>query len=40
MVSTRVNNATYQTVVGEVIKTIDDVAYKVRERYNHIYNFT
>ncbi len=36
----RVPNRTYQGVTNMFIKTIDDIASKVKSDYNHIYNFT
>lgn len=40
MVQTRVPNQTYQGVVNSFIQTVDDIAFKVKSEYNHIYNFT
>lgn len=36
----RVPNKTYQGIVKMVTTTIDDIAFKVKQEYNHIYNFT
>ena len=40
MIQTRVPNQTYQGVVSAFIQTVDDIAFKVKQEYNHIYNFT
>lgn len=40
MIQTRVPNQTYQGVVTSFIQTVDDIAFKVKSEYNHIYNFT
>lgn len=36
----RIPNKTYQNVVTMFTRTVDDIASKVKEEYNHIYNFT
>lgn len=40
MIQTKVPNQTYQGVVSAFIQTVDDIAFKVKSEYNHIYNFT
>lgn len=40
MPQNRVPNKTYQIVTNAFTKTVDDVAYKVKNKYNHIRNFT
>ena len=36
----RIPNKTYQGVTTMFTRTVDDIASKVKEEYNHIYNFT
>lgn len=36
----RIPNKTYQGVTTMFTRTVDDIAAKVKEEYNHIYNFT
>lgn len=40
MIQTKVPNQTYQGVVSAFIQTVDDIAFKVKSEYSHIYNFT
>ena len=40
MIQTKVPNQTYQGVVSAFIQAVDDIAFKVKSEYNHIYNFT